>query len=246
MWAVWKVIRPKLEVLIAEEKARRLEAAKQERLIAREDEFELFWEFFLDNLPSVLGKDLIPTIGDAYELATVVDMLADDDAHATITQERFLARKEDIVADIAEYQIRIKRGLVKLFMSQPAGGTGTQDATSRSENEEVDFSILDRAATLFQCDTSNCHILLPYPDIFDHEHVRELPSFSFMTLSRLQPEPTVVPIAVQLLKALGLPKNTPAAALDSLLMCFCGHPRYRWPVDFGTLVSVQVAGEARF
>jgi len=145
---IWKVIRPKLEVLIAEEKARRLETAKEDRLIAREDEFELFWAYFLANVPSVLRKNLMPTFYDACELATVVDMLANDDAHTTITKERFLARKEAIVADVAEYQIRIKRELVKLFVSQPTNGTGIQDVTSRSEDEEVDFSILDRAAAL--------------------------------------------------------------------------------------------------
>jgi len=46
-------------------------------------------------------------------------------------------------------------------------------------------------------------------------------------------------MAILLLKALGLPEDTPATALADLnkrLTCRCGHPDYRKPLDFGTLI----------
>jgi len=180
----------------------------------------------------------MPTFFDACELPTIAAMLLDNDAHTTITEERFLTQKEVILTDIIGYQIKIKRELVKRFLSQKAVGMDKQSTTASIENEEMDLSILDRATTLFGC--WFCKTLLPYPDIFEHHHVKEFTAFSPAILFRLQPRANVEPTAVLLLNALGLPEDTSVAALDDVngqLICNCGHPAFRKPIDFGTLVS---------
>jgi hypothetical protein len=114
----------------------------------------------------------------------------------------------------------------------------------------VDISILDRASTLFTCcDSWGCKTLLPYPDIFEHEHVKELATLSPYTLCFLQPEAPVMSMAILLLKCLGLSEDTPSMALVELkgrFVCLCGHPRYLKPMDFGTLVSGQALVKAVF
>jgi hypothetical protein len=237
---VWKAIRPKLEALIAEEKENRAESARSQRLMMRRAEVKPFWASFIADIRTSQAREVMPTFFDASELPTIAAMMLDNDAHTTITEERFLAQTEAILADIIEYQIKIKRELVKRFPSQETASTDKQNATAGIENEEVDLSILDRATTLFKCSNSWCKTFLPYPDIFEHEHVQEFMGFSPAALFRLQPNANVEPTAVLLLNALGLPVDTSVAALNDMngrLICNCGHPTYRNPMDFGTLVS---------
>lgn len=239
-WTVWKVIRPKLEASIEEEKKRRLKEKREERLVIRRSEFRPFWGAFATKMPSGLEKPL-PTFSDACNLPTVVGMLADNDAYTTVTEERFLSREDAIISDIAEYQTNIKRELVKLLVERRMIDVDTQDG---SNTEEVNLSVLDRATTLFKCcRIFDCRTLLPYPDIFEHAHVKELTTFSGR-IWNLQPAGLdIKSTIVVLLKALGLPEYAPATAIDDLngrLVCLCGHPRYRKPMDFGALVSRQV------
>jgi len=217
--------------------------ARQERLSTRKMEFEPLWETFVTTIQK---GDLAPMFFDACEFPAVSTMLVEDDAHTTVTEERLLVRKEAILADIAQYQTRIKSELVKLYMSQPTnGGTGHQNATAGSEGEEVDLSILHRATTLFKCFSWTCDTFLPYPAIFEHEHVKQYRCASSI-LDRLKSEASVRPTAILLLKHLGFPEDTLATDLDDLngrLACLCGHPDYQKPVDFGAMVSSQIPVE---
>jgi len=188
--------------------------ARQRRLFTRQEELKPLWESLVVNILSVQEMKLMPTFHDACKFATIVEMLADDDAHTTVTDHRILEQKEAILADIAQYQTKIKRELVRLYVSQPTiGGTANLDTTSIGETEDVDFSILDRATTLFKCDSSwQCTALLPYPTIFEHVHVKKFRDSSFTMLNHLKPEVMARPTAILLLKDLGLPEDTPAIA----------------------------------
>jgi hypothetical protein len=234
--------------LIKEEKENRLKLARAQRLTVRQAEFKPLWESLVADIRSAQDRNLMPTFADACKLTTVAEMLADNDTHTTVTEERLLARKDAILADIAEYQTAIKCELVRRCLSQPTTGTSGQDATAVSEPEDLDFTILDRATTLFKCTVFwHCKTLLPYPEIFEHQHVKALETIHPFMLSRLQPTAKVKPIAILLLKTLGLPEDTPATALVDLnrrLICSCGHPDYCKPVDFGTLVGTQAHIEA--
>lgn len=244
MCAVWKVIRPKLEGLIEQEKARRLEEQRRERLRKRELEFKPFWASLATSLPNGMEKAL-PAFNDVCELTSVAEMLADNDARTTVTEEKVLVRKDAIIADIVKYQTKIKRELVKNFQAEPTI-LGREVVTTGSEDAEQDLSILDRASTLFNCGAIwYCKMLLPYPDIFEHEHVKELVTISPYTLRRLQPQPIVKSTAILLLKALGLLEDAPASILAELkgrCMCLCGHPDFSKPMDFCTLVSCWLSG----
>jgi hypothetical protein len=57
---------------------------------------------------SQYSEELMPMFNDACKLLTVPAMLTDDDAHTVVTEESVLTRKEAIIADIIEYQTRIK------------------------------------------------------------------------------------------------------------------------------------------
>jgi hypothetical protein len=167
-------------------------------------------------------------------------MLDDKDARTTLTEERFLAHKDAIQADIAKYQIKVKRQLVKHLLSEPTFGTDNQDATSGSESEKMDLSILDRATTIFKCCSSWCKTLLPYPAIFEHDHVKGFGTVSPLALARLLPGANIKRTAALLLKALELSEDTSIAALDDLngrLICQCENPTSRKPTDFYSLVS---------
>jgi len=234
--AVWKIIRPKLEALIEEEKERRLKLARDQRLAVRQAEFKPLWESLVADVRSTLNRNFIPPFSDACQLATVAEMLAEDDACTSVTEERILIRKDAIMINISEYQTKIKRELLKSSVSQPLFST----AVAVGEDEEVDLSILDRAATLFRCGLWSCKTLLPYPDIFEHDHIKELKTITPSALGRMRPETTVKLMAILLLKTLGLPEDAPATALvdpNMRLKCLCGHPNYRKPTDFGTMVG---------
>jgi hypothetical protein len=238
---IWKVIKPKLEALIKEEKESKLEIARKHRLGIRAIEFKPFWESLIPEISDAKEIDVIPTFSDARELPAVAELLADDDANTIVTEERFLAKKDAILADIPGYQTRIKRELIKVI-SVPVIITSTQDPIAQSSDEEPDFSILTHASTLFRCPGSwSCKVLLPYPDIFFHDHVApQLGTFVSYSLSRLRPIPAVKPMAIQILKALDLAEDTPASALNDLngrFVCLCGHPNFLKPMDFGSLVN---------
>jgi hypothetical protein len=238
--AVWKIIRPKLEALIEEEKERRLKLARDQRLTVRQAEFKPLWESLVADIRSTLNRNLIPPFSDACQLATVAEMLTEDEACTSVTEERILTRKDAIMINISEYQTKIKRELLKSSVSQPLFGTNSQPAVAVGEGEEVDLSILDRAATLFRCGSWYCKTLLPYPDIFEHDHIKELTTITPSKLGRMRPETTVKLMANLLLKTLGLPEDAPATALfdpNMRLKCLCGHPNYRKPTDFGTMVG---------
>jgi hypothetical protein len=241
---VWKAIRPKLEMLIAEEKESRLKWARDRRLVIRKAELKPFWESLVTDIRDSQERNHLPPFSDFCELITVAAMLVEDDARTAVTEERFLARKDAILADIKEYQIRIKRELVKLHLAHASVGTENQDTTT-NEGEEIDLSIIDRATTLFKCGGSwHCKALLPYPDIFEHEHLKELATISSFALGRLPSGVKVQHMAALLLKALGIPEDTSATTLAELkgrFLCLCGHPDFRKPMDFGTLVSWPVA-----
>jgi len=216
--------------------------ARNQRLSTRKAEVQPFWASFIADIRTSQAREVMPTFIDACELPTIAAMVVDNDAHTTITEGSFLAQKEAILADIIEYRVKIKRELVKCFQSQGTLSTDKQNTTAGIESEEMDFSILDRATTMFGCSGfwHSCKTLLPYPDIFEHQHVKELVTFSPTTLLRLQPGANVGPTAGLLLNALGLPEDTSVAALDDVngrLICNCGHPDFRKPMDFGALVS---------
>jgi len=228
--------------LIEAEKATRLEAARVDRLSIRAIEFKPFWDSLVTEISSTQEQIVIPPFVDARELPTVAEMLAEDNAHKTVTEERFLAIKDAILVDVFEYQTRLKHRLVQYIISTVDISVAAQD----SKTEEMDLSILARASTLFRCPGSwTCKALLPYPDIFFHQHVRDtLKTFVSYGLSRLRPPIKVTPTAIQILKALGLPEDTPAIALNDLngrFMCLCGHPDFQKPVDFGKIVSHFIA-----
>jgi hypothetical protein len=236
---VWKIIRPKLEALIAEERVKKQILARDRRLTLRKAEFKPLWKSLVADIRNgQCQNSVFPTFSDACELNTVAEMLADDDVKTTVTEERVLVRKDAIIANIGEYRTRIERQLVKQFVSQQH----SHYVITVSEDEELDLSILDRATTLFKCGSWYCKAILPYPDIFEHEHFKEVATLSSYALARLNTEPKVKSTAIMLLKALGLPEDTPATALvdlDRRLTCLCGHPNYSKPLDFGTLVGAD-------
>jgi hypothetical protein len=204
----------------------------------RKNELLPIWHELVTGLPDAQEQCLMPNFIDACELPTVADMLVDDHVHIPVTEERFLAKLDSILSDVAEFRRKVKIDLVKLLM--PATHPlVTTDSTVDDVEQDVDFTILDNVSSLFRCPAWNCRTLIGFPAIFAHEHVKEYNTRWPILRDRMRPDKDVGPTVLEVLKILGIHDGTPVAALEDLdgrFVCMCGHPKFQAPMTFGSLV----------
>jgi hypothetical protein len=228
---VWKIIRPKLEAILEANKAAELRIARQTKLLQRKDELFLIWSKFVEGMPDTQERWLMPNSMDACSLPTVADMLMEDDT--PLTEERLLARVDPILSDVGHFQRTVKHDLVKLLIPKKNTTSLTAD------NVEGDLTILDKASSLFYCPSWSCRQLVGFPAIFAHKHVKEA-GLSWEELKlRIKPAGEVGSIVLQVLNFFGIAKDMHVASLkdlDGRCVCLCGHPKFRAPMDFISLV----------
>jgi hypothetical protein len=91
---------------------------------------------------------------------------------------------------------------------------------------------------MFLCDTFNCKKPVGYPALFDHCHLNGLKWSN--VLSAVGHDIDMKPTVLMLLKALELPDDMSLAAMEDMdgrLICLCGHPDFRKPLTFSSMVS---------
>lgn len=228
---VWKIIRPKIEAILEANKAAELKTARQTRLRQRRDELVYIWTKFVEGMPDTQERWLMPNFTDACSLPTVADILMEDDT--PLTEERFIARVDPILSDVGHFQRTVKRDLVKL-LTPKNNSPNTTSPTADNVEGDVDLTVLDNASSLFYCPIWSCKRLFGFPAIFGHSHVRNIPWE--VLKHQIKHAGEVGPIVLQVLKIFGLAKDTYLDDLDGRCVCLCGHPMFRAPMDFISLV----------
>ena len=242
---VWKILRPKLETLLEQHKFAQAQKVIRIRRNEREWEFEPFWdEFVISRSWDATQPWTLPRFVDACELPAINKMLAEDESRIPVTAERWQAVVHSVPGELTEFANRVMCDVVKLLdASDLIDGT---DTNTIDACEDPDPSIFERATSLISCGVADCHNLFTFPAILQEEHVTPYRYFNFCDrkwadlLSRLQHEPEVFRVASFVLKTLGLPNDTPLVAFDGFerkLLCLCGNPKFRGPLDFRSLVS---------
>jgi len=243
--AVWKILRPKLETILQEHALAQAQNVIRIRRDQREAEFEPFWdEFVVSRSWDLTPPWALPRFVDACELPAIDRMLAEDESKIPVTAERWQMAIDSVPDDLTEFANQVMRDVLTLLHTV---NVKIDDTATVGTYEEADpLSIFERASSLISCGAVGCQNLLTFPAILQEEHVTPYRHFSFHDrkwadlLSRLRYEPEVLRAASHVLKALGLPNNTQLAALDGIgrrLLCLCGNPQFRRPLDFRSLVS---------
>jgi hypothetical protein len=184
---------------------------------------------------------------DGCDLPTIAAMLYEDNATIPVTEERLLAVLDSVMSAVKLSHMDMKHALIKQlknakrfathWLVPPEWKAEAEDITVKETDDADDFNVLDKASSLFRCDTDDCKDLFGHTTIFDHCHFRSMKWVHI--LPRLQHEAEADPVVRMVLKALKLPEDTSLAAVEQLngrLMCLCGHPDFRKPITFGLLV----------
>ena len=195
-------------------------------------------------MPDPMPRRLMPHHPEACDLPTIAAMLYEDNATVPVTEERWLTIANSVISDM---KVDIRPDLVKRLeraktqaahLLGPLQRKTEAESTKAEEGDHGDyFSVLDRASSLFRCDTYGCKELFGHAAIFNHHHFRNMRWVHI--LPRLQYEVAAEPVVYAVLKALRLPEDTPLAVVEQLngqLVCLCGHPDFRKPLTFRSLV----------
>jgi len=200
------------------------------------------WAKLLASIPDQEQRRLMPRHSDVYDLPAIAAMLYEDHATIPVTEERWLAVVDSVDSQVKMWQAEVRHDLLLLLKSAknlpphwfltPALKPQAVDVTG----DEVDFSVIDKASSLFRCGTYGCKDLFGHAAIFDHRHFHNRKWVDI--LSRLQCEAGTELVVAAVLKNLNLPEDTSLAAMEQLngrLICLCGH---RNSTTFGELVCL--------
>lgn len=196
--------------------------------------------FLLKYLPHQDDRITMPNHHDLGLMPEVVTLLEEDEAQIPMTAERLGAISDVVLASAAVHRERVRRDLVKLLgiENTPTSNTGS-NGVAPSDDE-----VLRRAAALFVAprkDYDGIYTrakLLSYPEILQWERVASRTwERALKELLVVQPGareykgsfPRVYDIATQVLKAVGLPEDSPANTTEDLGKCFtclCGQGEF--------------------
>lgn len=211
----------------------------------RRRELEPMWTEFLTSMPNQEQRRLMSLHSDACDLPAIAAMLYEDNATIPVTEERWLA-----IVDSVEFQVTMRQAGVwhdlrqclkkpkKHWLAAPEWKTETDDITGEESDDDDDFTVLEKASSLFRCDKCYSN-LFGHAAIFDHLHFRGKKWVDILPWLRHEAGTELVVTTV--LRALKLPEDTPLAAMEQLngrLMCLCGHPDFQNPTTFGDLVCL--------
>jgi hypothetical protein len=224
-------MRSKLERLVKKNKELNAQRAFELRCLERRHEFSPIWAEFLAAISDPAKRSLMPSHADACNLPVINTMLFEDKARIPVTEQRWLAIVDLILAQVEQFQANVKRALIKCLK------TKSEDWYWHDADENSDFAILEKPSSLFTCSMRVCNELIGYPAIFRHAHMWDL-MWSHVA-ARLYHEPRIEHTVNMVLQLLQLPGDTSLAAMEGLdgrLVCLCGHPKFRKTMAFGSLV----------
>lgn len=199
------------------------------------NEFVPFWTALVAAIPDPVERSLMPNSVDACNMPPIKAMLSEGNAQIPISKERWLAIIGLIPSEVEKFQAEVKRTLADHLKTK--GPQIYVREIQEDASDDCDLSVLAKATTLFTCQYDRCNEPIGYPGIFSHIHLNGLTWSRIIDL--LLYEDAVEPTVEMVLKVLGLPEDTSLAAMEELdgrLMCLCGHPRFREPMSFKSLV----------
>ncbi|KAI9057688.1 hypothetical protein FKP32DRAFT_1598079 [Trametes sanguinea] len=245
---IWKTARPKLEALIRQKRRDDRQAAYEERLKERRDEFKPLYDAFVQNVLTGDDRSFAPSWHDACLLPCIVELTGQRDALETVTQERVTPLHTRLIAEVHEYTCRAKRDLIEMLHRLEHGRQPAVPPIADLGMQEVEAE-LAKGSSLFICHRCPLKTALSAPDICTHwraEHAtlkwnKAWPIDESFDRRRKRSEwPELLPWvcampggakrAREALAALGLPEDSPHTRLDNLvrtgrLVCRCGSPK---------------------
>ncbi|KAM5540120.1 hypothetical protein V8D89_006260 [Ganoderma adspersum] len=252
---IWNNIRPKLEEQIALEKERRIEQDFQDRVDERLDVILQWYEEYLEEHYTAAERGLFPSMCDARELPSLVALAQANDARDIIPRSAFLARIEQVLADVEEYKTRAKRALVDLLRNNHEC---RPQLSEELKDVPVD-DVLQRYCAYFTCPpwcnatpAGGCEYLT-YEQLHGHWRVKhygvpwmrgpEDDTWARASVAALWPY-FLPAVGRSVLEAVGIQPDTPRTVLDGWakegrLFCACGHPGMALPgeMDWAKLLS---------
>ena len=102
---VWKNIRPKLEILLAQEKDDRA-VARERRLRIRHEEIRVLYDAFVSERFPEDERCFFPNRCDISSLPSIKELAQTNDARATITMDLFATIEDRLLSDIQQHACR--------------------------------------------------------------------------------------------------------------------------------------------
>ncbi|KAI0684349.1 hypothetical protein C8Q76DRAFT_762346 [Earliella scabrosa] len=115
---IWKNIRPKLEILLAQEKDDRA-AAREGRLRIRHEEIRVLYDAFVSERFPEDEQCFFPNRCDISSLPSIKELAQTNDARATITMDLFATIEDRLLSDIQQHAVQA--GCASTFTQLLAG-----------------------------------------------------------------------------------------------------------------------------
>ncbi|KAI0354354.1 hypothetical protein OH77DRAFT_1425915 [Trametes cingulata] len=240
---IWTNLQPKLEVLLQEEKERKLREAYEERRGRRIDEIAAFYEDYARPLAKP-ERALLPNTYDACRLPCLLALAEQEDAHGCVSLDQFVALIPQMLEEAENYKAKAREAAVTVMLDiaywRHEGSLWREELESHPAAE-----LLTRHYALFKCDVSwnlehqanACY--LPYKEM--HAHWRDHHPRSEWTASRAIGSRSICCVGDyyvggQMLEAAGLARDTPISVLTELvragrLYCSCSDPKMPPPEE---------------
>lgn len=240
-----------------------MQAALDALIKTRRDEFRPFYDAFVQDVLSDTDRIYAPNWHDACSLPSVVELITENNATTSVTQERVSHIIQHLVVEIREAASRIKHDLVEMLLRDMSDRDPSCPAQPLTEEALTTYSALfvchrclltiGVSASNICAHWRNAHPTLKWNDEWPIDEFsvnrsrkhreqlsQELPWVSALRYGHLHTRTA--------LAALGVPEDTSLAQLDSWvqegrLICTCAHPRliYIMETGWGGLVCFRVA-----
>ncbi|CDO77221.1 hypothetical protein BN946_scf184747.g34 [Trametes cinnabarina] len=248
---IWKMIRPKLEVLIEQKRDDDRRAAFEARLKDRRDEFKPLYDAFVEHVLTGDDHDFAPSWHDACLLPCIVELTTRSDASQVVTEARVVAILDRLIAEVNEYTCRAKRDLLEMVHREEHERQRRAVPPMPPCTMQVIDAELAKGSSLFICHRCPLKTALSARDICKHWRIEHSdlqwndawPIDELFDRRRKRSEwPKLLPWvcamqagahhAKKALEVLGLPEDSSHAMLDQLvkegrLICRCGSPKLR-------------------
>lgn len=237
---------PVLKEIIEEERARKEEVERKERLRERCLEFAKIYTS--KGIPANELEDkpfMMPSYGIFKNEPRVQALLTEDDCRIPLTEDRY-EQIEDVIAEgVTSYNIHTRRDLARMH------GLHLHGENEEEADECIIKPFLARATTVFYFDFAASPCCLSYQDLTEILHLLlwywapengDLPPWSVIALD-IKPDILTGNITRELLQVAGLPENSTWKQMERIgnkLVCTCRKPHFEQPVDIVVLVSPSV------
>ncbi|KAF8519621.1 hypothetical protein BU17DRAFT_89774 [Hysterangium stoloniferum] len=168
---IWKTILPKLEALIADGRLERSHEERITRKITRQEELMVYIQPFVKNRQD-LDKRLFIPLPNVWTLPAIVGLIREDDYNISITEERWLAFKDQAKHEMDEFAVTSQKQMLQLIMDSDSGMV-TQGTTPFSKMHEYS---LQSPWTYFICRECQLSYMIDrspqwrYPELLHHRH----------------------------------------------------------------------------